>query len=330
MVEAEKVKKYIINRILASFLVFVSVLIINFILINIAPGNPALMMGAETGLVSNDYAEYLIHKWGLDQPLYERLLIYMYNVFRGDLGISYRYAVPVVDLIVERIPMTLLIMVPSIVLAFMLGVLIAVLAASKPGGALDVSFTGFSMLTYSMPSFWLGIILIEVFSIKLKILPATGIISPQYIGSEGTLGYYLDMAKHAVLPILTLTLGLFPIYFRLTKSVIMDQLAEDYIIVLKAKGLSKFRILYFHALRNAIIPAVTLLGLQLGFAFAGAAIIENVFAWPGIGRLMLDAITARDYPLIMGIFLLVTVMVLVANIIVDLIYGLLDPRVKTG
>ncbi|MEM4490485.1 MAG: ABC transporter permease [Desulfurococcaceae archaeon] len=323
-------KTYILNRIIGSFFVILSVLVINFLIVNLAPGNPVVFMGGETGLVSKEYMDYMMKKWGLDKPIYERLIIYMYNVLRGDLGVSYRYLEPVSKLILERIPTTLMITVPSIVLGFLIGTLLATLSAYRAGTFLDSLLTTLSMIFYSVPLFWLGIVLINIFSVNLKLLPATGMISAQLIGKTGSLEYYLDILKHAVLPITTLTLGIFPAYFRLTKSVVMDQLTEDYVLTLEAIGLPRFKILYKHVLRNALLPAITLLGLQLGFAFAGAAIIENVFAWPGIGGLMLNAISARDYPLIMGIFLFVTSMVVVANIVVDLVYGYLDPRIRKG
>lgn len=322
-------RRYVTDRVVSSFFVLISVLGINFIIINLAPGNPATIMGAETGLISQDYIQYLTQKWGLDKPVYERLAVYLWNVFHGDLGISYRYAEPVSQLIFERIPLTLAITVPSIVIGFLVGTLLATLACRKPGGGLDVGLTTVAMGSYSAPIFWVAILLINAFSVRLKLLPPTGLVSPQLIGSNG-FDYYLDMAKHAILPIVTLTLGTFPPYYRLTKSVILEQLSEDYVVTLKAMGLPRFRVLYKHVLRNALLPGITLFGIQMGFAFAGAALVENVFAWPGIGRLMLDAIMARDYNLLMGIFLFVTLAVVVANIVVDLVYGYLDPRIRRG
>jgi peptide/nickel transport system permease protein len=323
-------KTYLLNRILGSFLVLISVLVINFLVVNLAPGNPVIFMGGETGLVSKEYMDYMMKKWGLDKPVHERLLLYMYNVLQGDLGISYRYLEPVSKLILERIPTTLMITVPSIILGFIIGTLLATISANRAGSILDSFLSTFAMVFHSVPLFWLGIVLINVFSVNLKLVPATGMVSAQLMGKTGSFEYYLDIVKHAILPVTTLTLGVFPAYFRLTKSVVMDQLTEDYVLTLQAMGLPKFKILYKHVLRNALLPAITLLGLQLGFAFAGAAIIENVFAWPGIGGLMLNAISARDYPLIMGIFLFVTTMVIVANILVDIVYGYLDPRIRRG
>lgn len=319
---------YIARRVFYGFVVILAVLVLNFVLMNLAPGNPIQMIGLETGISNPEYVQYMIKRWGLDQPLYVRLGLYIWNVLHGDLGISYRYAEPVTSLIFERLPATLMITVPSILLAFVLGTLLASLSLWEPGGALDAALTTMSMAFYSAPAFWLGIVLMNVFSVNLKVLPSTGMVSSDLVGQEGSLAYYLDVAKHAILPITTLTLGMYPAYFRLVKGVMGDQLAEDYVLALRAKGIPKFAILYRHVLRNALLPAITLLGIQMGFAFAGAAVVENVFAWPGIGRLLLDAVSARDYPLIEGIFVFVTTMVVVANIVTDIAYGFVDPRIR--
>ncbi|BAA29901.1 ABC transporter permease [Pyrococcus horikoshii] len=318
-------KVYIIKRSIQLILVIFFVLFLNFIIINAAPGNPAQLMAGEYS--TEEYIKAIEARWGLDKPIHIRFLIYMKNLLHGDLGYSYRYLEPVSKLIMERIGKTLLLTVPSIILAFLVGVWLARIAARKPGGKLDVSLSIITLIFYSMPSFWLGLLLILVFGVKLGILPIAGMTNIRAVYSSSW-DKAFDILKHMVLPVTTLMLIQIPAYFRITRGAIIEQSTEDYVKTFDAVGFSKKHIFNKYIFRNAILPPVTILGLRLGYAFSGAALVEIVFGWPGMGRLLLDAAFARDYPLIMGIYLVIAVSVAVAIFITDLLYAVLDPRIR--
>jgi len=317
---------YIIKRFFQSIIVIFAILLINFLIINLAPGDPARFMGGEIALSSPEYLQAIRERWGLDKPVYERFLIYLYNLLRGDLGYSYRYLQPVSTLIAERLPTTLLLTITSTLLAFFIGTYLGLRAVRKVGGKLDTILTTIMFVFWSIPSFWLGIILIMIFGVHLKILPISGLVSVREIKTG--IWYYLDILYHSILPITTLTLITIPIYYKLTRDTALNQLSEDYVTTFRAVGIDEGRLFKKHIFRNAILPPVTVFGLQLGYAIAGAALIETVFGWPGMGRLLLDSIYMRDYPVIMGIYLVISISVVLSNFIVDLVYMLLDPRVR--
>lgn len=317
---------YIIKRFFQSIIVIFAILLINFLIINLAPGDPARFMGGEIALSSPEYLQAIRERWGLDKPVYERFLVYLYNLLRGDLGYSYRYLQPVSTLIAERLPTTLLLTITSTLLAFFIGTYLGLRAVRKVGGKLDTILTTIMFVFWSIPSFWLGIILIMIFGVHLKILPISGLVSVREIKTG--IWYYLDILYHSILPITTLTLITIPIYYKLTRDTALNQLSEDYVTTFRAVGIDEGRLFKKHIFRNAILPPVTVFGLQLGYAIAGAALIETVFGWPGMGRLLLDSIYMRDYPVIMGIYLVISISVVLSNFIVDLVYMLLDPRVR--
>ena len=317
---------YILRRVFQSIALVFVILTINFTIINLAPGSPVIFMAGQFGMASKEYVEAVIKRWGLDKPLWERLLIYFANLLRGDLGYSYRYLAPVSDLILERLPITLFLTVTSAVLAFIIGSTLGLYAARHVGRKVDAALTTTMFVFWSTPSFWLGIILMIVFGIQLRILPVSGMINVR-AGYTGVM-YYLDIAYHAILPITTLTLIMMPQYFKITRDAVLHQLKEDYVITFRAIGLRENELFRRHIFRNAILPPVTIFGLQLGYAAAGAVLIENVFGWPGMGRLLLDSILTRDYPVIMGIYLMISITVVFSILIVDLLYMLLDPRIR--
>ena len=317
---------YLIKRFFQSITVIFAILLINFIIINIAPGDPARFMGGEVALSSPEYLQAIRERWGLDKPIYERFLIYIYNLLRGDLGYSYRYLQPVSTLIAERLPTTLLLTITSTLLAFFIGTYLGLRAVRKVGGKVDTILTTTMFVFWSIPSFWLGIILIMIFGVHLKILPISGLVSVREMKTG--IWYYLDILYHSILPITTLTLITIPVYYKLTRDTALNQLSEDYVTTFRAIGLDEGKIFKKHIFRNAILPPITVFGLQLGYAIAGAALIETVFGWPGMGRLLLDAIYMRDYPVIMGIYLIIAISVVLSNFIIDLVYMLLDPRVR--
>lgn len=318
--------RYLVNRFFQSITIILTIIIINFIIIYSAPGDPIQFIAGDIAVNSPEFAAYLRAKWGLDRPLYERLLIYISNILRGDLGYSYRYSEPVLNLILERAPVTLLLTVTSNILAFVVGVMLGIYSARRISRKIDTSLTILNFFLWSTPSFWLGIMLMMIFAVNLRILPATGLMDVRN-PKEGVL-LYLDILYHSALPVTTLTLITLPLYYKITRDSIIQQSSEDYVITYRAIGFSDDVIYKKFIFRNSIIPPLTVFGIHMGFAIAGAALIENVFGWPGIGRLLLDSIRARDYPVILGTYVVIASSVVFANLLMDLIYALLDPRVR--
>ncbi|MGH9983286.1 MAG: ABC transporter permease [Nitrososphaeraceae archaeon] len=248
-------------------------------------------------------------------------------MFHGELGISYYFREPVVSIIMERIPATALLMGTQFIFSFLIGVGLAVFVYSmKRVSVKDYAGVIFSMLAYSTPTFWLGFILILLFSIQMKLLPASGIITPgaDFTGLESA----IDVARHLLLPTITLGLTGIAVYFGLMRTSLKENLSQDYIILARSKGLDERRILVGHALRNSLLPVISITGMNIGVLLSGAILIETVFAWPGLGKLVYDAFLARDLPIIMGVFMVLSISVIIANLITDIIYGIIDPRVR--
>lgn len=309
-----------------AFFIILAVIIVNFLIISLAPGDPVQFIAGDISLYSPEVAAYLRARWGLDKPVYERLLIYISNVLRGDLGYSYRYSVPVVSLILERVPTTLLLTITANLLAFFLGVFLGVYAARRSGSKIDTALNLVNFFLWSTPAFWFGIVLMLIFSVNLKILPATGLIDVRNPPQGFML--YLDIARHSILPVATLALVSLPLYYKIVRDTVIQQSSEDYVYTYRAIGFAEGEIYRRYIFRNSIIPPVTVFAIHMGFAIAGAALIENVFGWPGVGRLLLDSIRARDYPVILGVYLVIATSVVIANLITDILYAYLDPRVR--
>ncbi len=267
-------------------------------------------------------------RYGLDRPVPEQFGRYALAILRGDLGYSFSYGQPVSRVILDRLPATLLLTGTALVLATALGIGLGVLTALRPHGALDHTVAVVTLTAYAMPVFWLGQLLVLLFAVRLGLLPVQGMISVR----EGYTGgrHLLDVARHLALPALTLALPQVALNARLMRTSLREALAEEYIATARAKGLAERAVIWRHALRNALLPVVTALGGHLGVLLTGAALTETVFAWPGLGRLLLDAALKRDYPLLMAIFLLVSVVVVAANLLTDILYTALDPRVRLG
>ena len=265
-------------------------------------------------------------KFGLDRPLPEQLGRYLLNATRGEFGYSFAYSQPVFQVVLGRIPATLLLMLSGLVLATFLGVWLGVLAARRAEGALDHLISAGTLIGYSMPAFWLGQILIIVFAAGLGLFPVQGMATAR--GGYTGLRYAVDVLWHLVLPAATLGLLQLALVARLTRAGLREALAEEFVRTARAKGLASNAVLYRHALRNALLPVVTVVGGHVGTLLAGAVLTEIIFAWPGLGRLLYDATLARDYPLLMAIFLVVSTGVVLANLLTDLVYTRLDPRVR--
>jgi peptide/nickel transport system permease protein len=268
----------------------------------------------------------LRREFGLDQPVLVRLVLYAWNVVRGNLGYSFAYRLPVVTLVAERLGNTFILMMTALTLAAVLGVTLGVAAARRQGSGLDAASTGVSLAGYSIPDFWLAQLLVLLFAVALGWLPAQGIrsVREEYAG----LAAGLDVARHLVLPATALSFRYIALIARLTRASMLEAMSQDFILAARARGLPERLVLVHHGLRNAALPVVTVIGYNFAFVLAGSALVETVFGWPGVGRLLYDAILQRDTPVLLGVLLMVSATVVVVNLLVDLAYAYLDPRVR--
>ena len=314
---------YLLRRLLQVPLILFGIVVFTFLLIHIAPGDPIVALAGEYGNAA--YYEEMRAKFGLDRPLPEQLLTYLTNLAKGDLGHSYTYGQPVVQVILDRTPTTLLLMGTALILATPIGIGLGLVAASRPHGLLDTAVTILLLAGYALPVFWLAQMMIYAFALQGGWFPIQGLTNAreQYTGWP----LVIDVAHHLALPAIALATQQIALVGRLTRSELLETLAQPYILVAHAKGLHRRRVLVSHALRNALLPVVTVIGGRIGFLFAGAVLTETVFAWPGLGRLLLDATLARDYPILMGMLILVSLTVVLANLVTDVAYAWLDPRI---
>jgi len=318
-------RDYIFSRMIQAIPVLLSVIIINFLLVHAAPGDIATYF---VGLHSPtpDQIAAVRAKYGLDKPLWIQFFTYMESIVRLDLGYSWSYGAPVINVISERIPATLLLTSTSLALSLVFGILGGALTARKPGKSIDVTASLLLLALYSTPVFWGGLILMLFFAVDLKLLPTSGVL-----GTESLVGfpYVVDLLRHLILPAATLCLFyLLGLYFRVTRSSVVEVSREDFVTTARAVGYDENTIFNKYVLRNALLPVVTLAGYEMGFLFSGALITETVFAWPGIGRLTYEAVLSRDFPLLMGSYLITSLCVIIASLATDVLYTLLDPRVK--
>jgi peptide/nickel transport system permease protein len=298
------------------------VVIINFLLIHLAPGSFLELMTAENQVSDPTTVELLRKTYGLEDPLWLRLLKYIWALAHLEFGFSYRQNMPVIDAILIHLPATLLLMLSSITLAFVVGVAAGVVASVKVRTVWDSLVSIAVMFFFAAPSFWFGIMMIVLFALKLGWLPVSGMAT---IGGGGGV---LDVLRHLILP--TLALGLFyaAIYARVMRSAMIEVAQLDFVRTARAKGLSRTKVTLSHVLRNALLPVITILGIQMGTVLGGSVVIESVFSWPGIGSLLFDSVSSRNYPVVLGIMVLSSLVVIVANIVVDLVYIWLDPRIQ--
>jgi len=312
------------KRAVQSVLLIIVLITLNFLLIHLAPGDPVHILAGQSG--DEKYYEFIRHKFGLDQPLTTQLWLYLSSVLRADFGYSLGYQQPVINVIFARVPATLLLMLSAVSLSSIVGVVLGVEAARRENSFADRAINAFALLGHSVPSFCVGYLLLIVFALYLGIFPVQNMASSTQAFSG--LDYLLDVLSHLVLPALTLTIVYLAQVMRLTRTAMLNALGESFIVTARAKGLEESRVIYGHALRNALLPVVTIIGSDFGMLLSGAVLVETVFAWPGLGRLMLDSLAMRDYPVLMGLFLLISISVVVANFITDLTYTALDPRIK--
>lgn len=299
----------------------------NFILVHAAPGDPAQVMAGQSGSSDEKLLASLRAEYGLDKPYIIQLGTYLKRVVTLDLGYSYRQQRSVLTLIGERMPATLLLTGTSFLLALFIGILLGTLAGIRAGKWSDTLLTVVSLLLYAMPVFWLGLMLVLLFSVQLNWLPAFGYVTIG--GTMSPMQRVFDIAIHMILPCVSLAAVYLAIYARLMRTSVIEVMHQDFIKTARAKGLKQGRIIAHHVLRNAILPVVTVAGMQAGALVGGAVVVETVFAWPGLGRLIYDAVLQRDYPVMLGIFLVMSMIVIVLNLVTDVIYRMVDPRVTT-
>ncbi|HEX6988162.1 MAG TPA: ABC transporter permease [Bacillota bacterium] len=318
---------YLTRRVWALLLTLVVVVTLNFVLVRTAPGDPVRIL-AGMDQPSPELVEALTRRYGLDQPLPAQFAVYVGSLLRGDLGRSITFERPVSDLIAQTLGPTLLLTLTATLLAFGLGVGLGTLAGARVRSRLDGLLSLGAYTLYAMPPFWLGMMAILVFASWLGWLPTSGMYDVRQ--PQAGPAHWLDVARHLVLPAATLALVQMPVFYRVTRASVVQVLNDDFVTTLTAAGLRQGVIFRRYVLKNALLPAVTMLGLQLGYVLAGAALVEVVFAWPGMGRLTLNAIYRRDFPLVMGIYLVVSTSVALGALITDLVYSWLDPRIRYG
>ncbi|MDD9883891.1 MAG: ABC transporter permease [Gammaproteobacteria bacterium] len=316
------------KRIGFGLLLLFAVLILNFTLISLAPGDIADTIAGVMGGADAQVLEEIRARYGLDQPFYVQLWRYLSAVAALDLGYSYYFDTPVTTLILEKLPATLLLVFSAQITAIVAGTLLGVLAAKKPGGAVSLTVTFLSLFGFAAPVFWTGILLIILFVSVFPVFPVGGMFDVTVEG--GWLFQTLDVLRHLCLPMLTLASVFLALYSRHARASMLEVLGADYIRTARAKGVPERRVLYRHALKNALGPVVTVAGLQFSAVISGAVVVETVFSWPGLGTLALQSILARDTPTILGILFFSSLVVIAFNILTDIALRALDPRIKSG
>ncbi|MDQ3655144.1 MAG: ABC transporter permease [Chloroflexota bacterium] len=315
--------QHILRRIMLLIPMLFGISIISYGIIRLAPGDPARVL-ADPEMLTTEQMEALRVQLGLDQPIAVQYLRTMQSLLTGDL-LSFKTRQPVIEMIVERLPTTLALAGCVLVIGFTLGMAVGVLQALRPNSRLDDVLTFLSLFGFAVPSFWLALMLILIFSVRLDWLPASGIRPTNASGWNP-----LEVAPYLILPTIVLTANLLASVARYTRSSMLETLNQDYLRTARAKGLSERAITVTHALRNSLLPVITLLGVQIPYLLGGTVAIETIFALPGVGRLALDSVISRDYPVILTINVFVAVLVLIGNLLADIAYGLADPRVRLG
>ena len=311
-----------------GLVLLIAVLVLNFVLMHLAPGDVADTIAQDAGGLDAEVMAQIRKDYGLDLPLWHQMMKYFFGVVSLDLGYSFYYNQPVTTLILEKVPATLLLVISAQIVAIFLGVMFGVIAARKPNGITSHFVTMLSLVGYAAPVFWTGIMLIILFASIVPIFPIGNMVDVS-IEREG-FAYMMDVLHHLVLPTIALSSIFLALYSRLARASMMDVLGSDYVRTAQAKGLSEFQVVFKHALRNALLPVVTTAGLVFSGIVSGAVLVESVFSWPGLGTLAIQAIVARDTPTILGILFFSSLVVVVANLVTDMVYRTIDPRIKTS
>jgi peptide/nickel transport system permease protein len=324
--EVKLMTKFVAGKLFQYIIVIMLMLTLNFLLPRLMPGNPLVFLaGEDVGFMTSAEKEAILEKHGLNDSIIQQYGTYLKNIFTGDFGFSYQQKRPIIELLKERLPWTMILTGLGLVISTIIGVLFGAISAWRRGTKTDANLLTMFMFLSAMPSFWVGMILVSVFAAQLGWLPVFGAESAwsNFTGMKR----FWDIVSHLILPLTTLVLISVTSTFMIMRYSMLNVLGEDYIMMAKAKGVKDKVIKYKHAMRNALLPVATVFMLSLGFTLGGATVIETVFAYPGVGRLMFESVLSRDYPLIQATFLIITFSVVIANFLADLIYPLLDPKV---
>ena len=319
---------FVVRRLFQAVPIVIGIVVLNFLLLQLAPGDAATVLAGEAGGAPPEYVTQLRERFGLDRPVHVQLLRYVKNVLMLDLGYSFRNSMPVTELIFGRLGPTLLLMGATLLFSVLGGALLGLLAATAVNTWRDRVISVAAVIAYATPLFWIGLMLILLFSIKLGWLPTTGMEDVAAF-NEGW-SRVLDIARHLILPTFTLSLFYMALYTRMMRAAMLEQRGMDYVVTARSKGQTERLITYRHVLRNAVLPVVTMAGVQVGSLLGGSVVVESVFAWPGLGQLAFPSLFARDFNLLLGIFFLCACLVVLVNLVVDLVYLALDPRIKVG
>ena len=320
--------RFLLGRAAKALLILLGVIVLNFVLLRLAPGDPASVLAGDQGAADPAFVEELRRDLGLDRSIAEQLWVYAKSLLQLDFGQSYRDQRPVVEIVAERLPATLLLTLTAFAFALTAGITLGSVAARFAGSMLDTVLTTISVMFFAMPLFWTGLMAILLFSVWLNVLPSYGM---QTVGVGGPfLARLADVAWHMVLPVLTLGLFYMAIYMRVTRGAVLDVLDLDFVRTARAKGLRDGIVWRRHVLRNALLPIITFASLQAGHLIGGSILIETVFAWPGIGRLAFDALLQRDYNLLLAIFFITSAIVIAVNLAADFLSAAADPRIELG
>ncbi len=317
-------RRYVVRRLLQVLPAVASILLVTFLVVHAAPGDPVVAVAGESG--NAEYYAFMREKFGLDRPLPQQFATYAGNVLRGDLGTSFVQGQKVSDLIAERVPATLLLMVTALISSTIGGVALGALAARRPFGPFDLVVSTTALVGYALPAFWLAQLAMLTIAFRTGWFPIQGMTTARadYTG----LAHYADVARHMVLPSLVLAASEVALITRIARAGILAEMGSDYVRAAQAKGLSPSGALVRHALRNALLPVLTIVGTRLGYLLSGAVLVETVFGWPGLGRLVLSAAQTRDHPLLLGMVLLAAFSLVLANLVTDLLYARVDPRIR--
>lgn len=331
--------RFILSKIAYLIPTFLGITFLAFGFVRVLPGDPVLLMAGERGISPERHAE-LMHQLGFDRPVWQQYFDYIWNLLQGDFGMSMVTKKPVLTEFMALFPATVELALCAIILAVLIGIPAGVIAAVKRGSWFDQTSMGVALVGYSMPIFWWGLLLIILFSGILQWTPVSGRISLMYyfppvtgfmlIDSllSGQKGAFASAVSHLILPTIVLATIPMAVIARQTRSAMLEVLGEDYVRTARAKGLAQRRVIGLHALRNALIPVITTIGLQVGVLLGGAILTETIFSWPGIGKWMIDSIFRRDYPSVQGGLMLIAILVMLVNLAVDLLYGLINPRIR--
>jgi len=320
-------RRFIAQRTIYAIITLIVTITINFFIFRVMPGDPISMLVAER-VLKPSVVEEVRAKFGLNLPLWQQYFLYVKNLLSGYLGYSFHWKEPVIKVIMERLPNTIILLGCSTVLSVIIGVVLGVISAWRRGTKFDVFIVTSALTFYSVPVFWIGMLFLLLFGYYLGIFPIAGTISRP--PPEGYFNRILDFLHHMTLPCLTLTMISYGEYALLMRNTLLDVLTQDYIVTARAKGLPERVVLVRHAMRNALLPTVTAVAISFGFIVSGATLTETVFSWNGVGRLIFDAMMMRDYPVLQGAFVIISISVIFANYIADILYGFLDPRIKYG